>query len=139
MDELDLAAKQFQNANMALKYAPKPVVVAPSGARWAAARSACIAPEFALRPTYMGLGKLASALPAGGGTKEMLVRAVDAVPGRGCRPFTYAKEVSDDRHSQSVNQRRRSPQLGYLCPGRFCRHEPRPADCGRKASGARTW
>src|SRR5205823_13675136 len=30
-DELDLAARLFQNANMALKYAPKPVVAAPFG------------------------------------------------------------------------------------------------------------
>src|ERR1700691_4312792 len=30
-DELHLAVKQFQNANLAIKYAPKPVVVAPQG------------------------------------------------------------------------------------------------------------
>ncbi len=30
-DELHLAVKQFQNANLAIKYAPKPVVIAPQG------------------------------------------------------------------------------------------------------------
>ena len=30
-DELHLAVKQFQNANLAIKYAPKPVVAAPQG------------------------------------------------------------------------------------------------------------
>src|SRR6202790_776532 len=30
-DELQLAVKQFQNANLAIKYAPKPVVTAPQG------------------------------------------------------------------------------------------------------------
>ncbi|MDQ1408795.1 MAG: 3-hydroxyacyl-CoA dehydrogenase, partial [Acidobacteriaceae bacterium] len=30
-DELHLAVKQFQNANLAIKYAPKPVVTAPQG------------------------------------------------------------------------------------------------------------
>ena len=30
-DELDLSIRQFQNANMALKYADLPVVVAPFG------------------------------------------------------------------------------------------------------------
>jgi len=30
-DELQHAVKQFQNINLAIKYAPKPVVVAPQG------------------------------------------------------------------------------------------------------------
>ncbi len=30
-DEMHMAVKQFQNANLAIKYAPKPVVAAPQG------------------------------------------------------------------------------------------------------------
>src|SRR2546428_6657553 len=30
-DELHMAVKQFQNINLAIKYAPKPVVAAPQG------------------------------------------------------------------------------------------------------------
>ena len=50
-DELDLAAKQFQNANMALKYAPKPVVAAPFGLTLGGGVEICLhCTEFALRP-----------------------------------------------------------------------------------------
>jgi len=36
-NELHMAVKQFQNINLAIKYASKPVVAAPQGWRWAAA------------------------------------------------------------------------------------------------------
>jgi 3-hydroxyacyl-CoA dehydrogenase len=77
-DELHLAVKQFQNVNLAIKYARKPVVVAPQGM---ALGGGC---EVALHGTriqaaaesYMGLVEAGVGLiPGGGGTKEMLIRA----------------------------------------------------------------
>jgi 3-hydroxyacyl-CoA dehydrogenase len=77
-DELHLAVKQFQNANLAIKYAPKPVVIAPQGM---ALGGGC---EVSLHGTkiqaaaeaYMGLVETGVGLiPGGGGTKEMLIRA----------------------------------------------------------------
>jgi 3-hydroxyacyl-CoA dehydrogenase len=77
-DELHLAVKQFQNVNLALKYAPKPVVAAPQGM---ALGGGC---EISLHSTkiqaaaesYMGLVEAGiGVIPAGGGTKEMLIRA----------------------------------------------------------------
>jgi 3-hydroxyacyl-CoA dehydrogenase len=77
-DEIHLAVKQFQNVNLALKYAPKPVVAAPQGM---ALGGGC---EISLHATriqaaaeaYIGLVETGVGLiPGGGGSKEMLIRA----------------------------------------------------------------
>jgi 3-hydroxyacyl-CoA dehydrogenase len=73
-----MMVKQFQNVNLAMKYAPKPVVVAPQGM---ALGGGC---EIGLHATkvqvaaeaYIGLVETGIGLiPGGGGTKEMLIRA----------------------------------------------------------------
>jgi len=80
-DELDSAVRRFQRANMALKYAPVPVVAAPFGM---AVGGACEVVLHAARvqasaETYMGLVETSVGLiPAGGGTKEMLLRLGNA-------------------------------------------------------------
>jgi 3-hydroxyacyl-CoA dehydrogenase len=80
-DDLNLAVHRFQQVNMALKYAAKPVVAAPF------ARSlggGCEIPLHCARvqasaETYMGLVEVGVGLvPAGGGCKEMLLRLNDA-------------------------------------------------------------
>ena len=79
-DNIDYAIKQFQRASMAIKYAPVPVVVAPHNM---ALGGGC---EFVIhsnRPvlspeTYMGLVEVGvGLLPAGAGTKELTLRAMD--------------------------------------------------------------
>jgi 3-hydroxyacyl-CoA dehydrogenase len=80
-DDLDLAVRRFQKANMALKYAPCPVVAAPF------ARTLGGGAEVVLHSTraqasaelYIGLVEVGVGLiPAGGGCKELLVRLQDA-------------------------------------------------------------
>jgi len=77
-DEIHMAVKQFQNVNLALKYAPKPVVAAPHGL---ALGGGCEIPLHATRiqaaaEAYIGLVEAGVGLiPGGGGTKEMLIRA----------------------------------------------------------------
>jgi len=80
-DDIDLIIRAFQNATMSLKYAAKPVVVAVHGM---ALGGGC---EFVLHgarvqaaaESYIGLVETGAGLiPAGAGTKEMLVRALDA-------------------------------------------------------------
>jgi 3-hydroxyacyl-CoA dehydrogenase len=77
-DELHMAVKQFQNVNLAIKYAPKPVVVAPQGM---ALGGGCeiglhAAKIHAAAEAYIGLVEAGVGLiPGGGGTKEMLIRA----------------------------------------------------------------
>jgi 3-hydroxyacyl-CoA dehydrogenase len=77
-DELHMGVKQFQNVNLALKYAPKPVVAAPQGM---ALGGGCeiglhAAKIQAAAEAYIGLVETGVGLiPGGGGTKEMLIRA----------------------------------------------------------------
>ena len=96
-EELHQAVRAFQNANMALKYAPKPVVAAPFGLTLGGGTEICLHATRvrAAAETYMGLVEVGVGLiPAGGGTKEMLVRALDAVPNDPeADPFTFVKEV----------------------------------------------
>jgi 3-hydroxyacyl-CoA dehydrogenase len=77
-DDIHLAVKQFQRATMAIKYAPRPVVAAPHAL---ALGGGCEIPLHSARihaaaETYMGLVEAGVGLiPAGGGSKEMLIRA----------------------------------------------------------------
>ncbi len=78
-EDIDLVVRAFQKATMAVKYAKVPVVAAPFGMTLG---GGC---EFSLHAdainahaeTYMGLVEIGvGLLPAGGGTKEMCLRAV---------------------------------------------------------------
>jgi 3-hydroxyacyl-CoA dehydrogenase len=80
-EELDAAIRRFQQANMALKYSPRPVVAAPFSR---ALGGGC---EIVLHSTraqasaelYMGLVEVGVGLiPASGGCKELLLRLGDA-------------------------------------------------------------
>ena len=77
-DEIHMAVRQFQRVNMAIKYAPRPVVAAPQGMSLG---GGCEIPLHAARiqaaaETYMGLVEVGVGLiPGGGGTKEMVIRA----------------------------------------------------------------
>jgi 3-hydroxyacyl-CoA dehydrogenase len=77
-DEVDMMIRAFQGATMALKTAAVPVVVAPGGL---ALGGGCELSLHGTRiqaaaETYMGLVEVGVGLiPAGGGTKEMLLRA----------------------------------------------------------------
>jgi 3-hydroxyacyl-CoA dehydrogenase len=79
-DELNAAIQRYQQLNMALKYAPKPVVAAPFGM---ALGGGCETPLHCARiqasaELYMGLVEVGVGLiPAGGGCKEMLTRSRD--------------------------------------------------------------
>jgi 3-hydroxyacyl-CoA dehydrogenase len=93
-DEVEFAVKQFQNMTQAIKFCPRPVVVAPSGmclgggveiSLHAAARQ----PHAEL---YMGLVEAGVGLiPGGGGCKEMLLRAIEA--GSSIRPDARGEGV----------------------------------------------
>jgi 3-hydroxyacyl-CoA dehydrogenase len=83
-DELHLAVKQFQNVNLAIKYAPKPVVVAPQGLALGGGCEVSLhgARIQAAAEAYMGLVEAGVGLiPGGGGSKEMLIRANEHAAG----------------------------------------------------------
>jgi 3-hydroxyacyl-CoA dehydrogenase len=79
-DDLSAAVHSFQQLNMSLKYAPKPVVAAPFGL---ALGGGCEIPLHCGRiqasaELYMGLVEVGvGVIPAGGGCKEMLLRSHD--------------------------------------------------------------
>jgi 3-hydroxyacyl-CoA dehydrogenase len=77
-DELHMAVKQFQNVNLAIKYARKPVVAAPQGMALGGGCEISLhaAKIHAAAEAYVGLVETGVGLiPGGGGTKEMLIRA----------------------------------------------------------------
>ncbi len=77
-DEIHFAVRQFQQVNLALKHAPKPVVAAPFGMTLGGGCEISLhsARIHAAAETYIGLVETGVGLiPAGGGTKEMLLRA----------------------------------------------------------------
>jgi 3-hydroxyacyl-CoA dehydrogenase len=83
-DELHLAVKQFQNVNMAIKYARKPVVAAPQGMALGGGCEISLhaAKIQAAAESYIGLVEAGVGLiPGGGGTKEMLIRANEHAAG----------------------------------------------------------
>jgi 3-hydroxyacyl-CoA dehydrogenase len=80
-DDIDLIIRQFQGMTQAIKFSPKPVVVAPFGLCLGGGTEISMhAP--ALQPhaeLYIGLVEVGvGLLPGGGGCKEMLLRAVDS-------------------------------------------------------------
>jgi 3-hydroxyacyl-CoA dehydrogenase len=82
-DEVDMMIRGFQGATMALKHADVPVVVAPAGLALGGGCEIALHADrvHAAAETYIGLVEVGVGLiPAGGGTKELLGRAMDAAP-----------------------------------------------------------
>jgi len=120
-DDVHLAVRQFQRANMAIKYAPRPVVAAPhamslGGGCEIPLHSAKI---HAAAETYMGLVEAGVGLiPAGGGTKEMLIRANEHAAGADNLDLMHAlrpifENIAMAKVSTSGEEAR---SLGYLRP-----------------------
>jgi 3-hydroxyacyl-CoA dehydrogenase len=80
-DEVDIAIRAFQQMTAAIKFCPRPVVVAPFGMTLGGGAEICLhaARRQAHAEAYIGLVEAGVGLiPGGGGTKEMLLRAVDS-------------------------------------------------------------
>jgi 3-hydroxyacyl-CoA dehydrogenase len=119
-EELDMMVRVFQNAVMSLRYSPKPVVIAPFNLTIG---GGC---EFVLHgdrvrasaESYIGLVEVGvGIIPAGGGTKELTVRALDSIP-KGmddADPFPFLKRAFETialaKVATSAGEAR---QLGYL-------------------------
>lgn len=94
-DDITMIVKNFQKANMSLKYAPFPVVSAPFGYTFGGGCEVVLHTDAvcALAETYIGLVEVGvGVIPAGGGTKEMTVRAGDNVP-KGTNLFPYIQKT----------------------------------------------
>ncbi len=79
-DEIDMAVRAFQNATMRIRYSAIPVVSAPHGMTLGGGCEVCLHSDkvVAGAETYIGLVEVGvGIIPAGGGTKEMTLRASD--------------------------------------------------------------
>ena len=79
-DEIDFAVRQFQNTTMHIRYSNIPVVVAPHSLVLGGGCEVCLHADKvnASAETYIGLVEVGvGIIPAGGGTKEMTLRASD--------------------------------------------------------------
>lgn len=118
-DEIDLMVRAFQNVNMAMRYASKPVVVAPFGLALGGGCEMTLHGDrvCAAAETYIGLVELGVGLvPAGGGTKEFLIRHLDRA-GRNEEVdlFPFVKQVFETIGMAKVaTSAREAQQMGFL-------------------------
>jgi len=118
-DELHMAVKQFQNVNLAIKYAPKPVVAAPQGMALGGGCEVGLhaAKIHAAAEAYIGLVEVGVGLiPGGGGTKEMLIRANEnAASGDDLDLFHTLRPVFENIATAKVGtSAEECRELGYL-------------------------
>jgi 3-hydroxyacyl-CoA dehydrogenase len=99
-DELAAVIRGFQQMTSAIKFCPRPVVAAPFGLTLGGGAEICLhaARRQPHAETYIGLVEAGVGLiPAGGGSKEMLLRALDAasalVPRDPAATFVRSVEV----------------------------------------------
>ena len=121
-DEVHQAVRQFQNVNLAMKYAPRPVVAAPQGMALGGGCEISLhaARVHAAAEAYLGLVETGVGLiPAGGGTKEMLIRACERAAGDEELDLYHAlkpafETIALAKVSTSAEEAR---ELGYLRRG----------------------
>ena len=119
-EELDLMVRVFQNSTMSLRYSAKPVVVAPFQLVFGGGCEMVLHADRvrAAAETYIGLVEVGvGIIPAGGGTKEMLLRALDAIP-KGtddADPFPFVKRAFETIALAKVaTSAEEARSLGYL-------------------------
>jgi 3-hydroxyacyl-CoA dehydrogenase len=118
-DDIHLAVRQFQRVNLAIKYAPRPVVVAPQGMALGGGCEISLhgAKIHAAAEAYIGLVETGVGLiPGGGGTKEMMIRANEnSAGGESLDLFHAFKPVFENiamaKVSTSADE---AKSLGYL-------------------------
>ncbi|HET6669633.1 MAG TPA: 3-hydroxyacyl-CoA dehydrogenase NAD-binding domain-containing protein [Pyrinomonadaceae bacterium] len=97
-EELDMMTRAFQASTMSLRYSPKPVVVAPFNMVFGGGCEMVLHGDRvrAAAETYIGLVEVGvGIIPAGGGTKELLLRTLDSIPKNvdDADPFPFVKRA----------------------------------------------
>ncbi|MGH9779661.1 MAG: 3-hydroxyacyl-CoA dehydrogenase NAD-binding domain-containing protein, partial [Candidatus Acidiferrales bacterium] len=119
-EDIHAMVRAFQNTVMAFKYSPRPVVVAPHGMALGGGCEVVLhgARVVAAPETYMGQVETGAGLiPAGGGCKELALRAADAATDELdllSRMRHDFETVALGKVSTSADDARR---LGFLRPG----------------------
>jgi 3-hydroxyacyl-CoA dehydrogenase len=117
-DDIELGLRTFQDATQALRFADVPVVVAPAGMTLGGGCEIVLHADRvqAAAESYLGLVEVGVGLiPAGGGTKEMVARAVRDLPASHTDLLPFAQRVFETigfaKVSTSAADARR---LGFL-------------------------
>jgi 3-hydroxyacyl-CoA dehydrogenase len=119
-EELEMIGRYFQSSVMSLRYSPRPVVVAPFQMVFGGGCEMVLHADRvrAAAETYIGLVEVGiGIIPAGCGTKEMLVRALDSIPAdmKDADPFPFVKRAFETialaKVATSAEQAR---DLGFL-------------------------
>ena len=117
-DDIELGLRTFQDATQALRFADVPVIVAPAGMTLGGGCEIVLHADRvqASAESYIGLVEVGVGLiPAGGGTKEMVARAVEDLPGSQSDLLPFAQRVFETigfaKVSTSAADARR---LGFL-------------------------
>ena len=118
-DDIHMAVRQFQGVNMAIKYAPGPVVAAPQGMALGGGCEISLSSARiqAAAEAYIGLVETGVGLvPGGGGTKEMLIRANEhAAAGEDLDLFHALKPIFENIAMAKVSTSgEEARSLGYL-------------------------
>ncbi len=120
-DAIDKSVRKIQKATMALKYAHVPMVAAPFQMALGGGCECCLHCDAvnAHAETYMGLVEMGvGLLPAGGGTKEMCVRAAEIADRYGIdvQPliFKFFENIAMAKVCMGAAE---AFQLGYMRPG----------------------
>jgi 3-hydroxyacyl-CoA dehydrogenase len=117
-DEIDVMIRAFQGATMALRYSPVPVVAAPAGLALGGGTEIPLHCDRvqAAAETYMGLVEVGvGVIPGGGGTKEMLVRAMAQLPTPQSDPLPYVSKAFETVALAKVSASGPDAQrIGYL-------------------------
>jgi 3-hydroxyacyl-CoA dehydrogenase len=119
-DDIDLMVRAFQRSTQQLRYAGVPVVVCPAGLTLGGGCEIALHGDRAqaAAESYIGLVEVGVGLiPAGGGTKEMLARAVDTLPDPRADLLPYVQRVFETigfaRVSTSAAD---AARIGFLRP-----------------------
>ena len=95
-DEIELMIRTFQGATQALRFADVPVIVSPAGLSLGGGCEITLHADRvqAAGESYIGLVEVGVGLiPGGGGTKEMMARAVDGLPANPPDLLPYMQRV----------------------------------------------
>ncbi len=120
-ENIERMVRELQNACMRLRYSEKPVVAAPAGMTLGGGTEICLGADRirAAAETYMGLVEVGvGVLPAGGGTKEMVIRSLEGIPdGVSADPLPFLRKAFETIGMAKVaTSAKEARELGFLRP-----------------------
>jgi len=120
-DAMGKMVRELQDALMRLRCSGKPVVAAPAGMALGGGAEICLGADRirASAETYMGLVEVGvGLLPAGGGTKEMVIRHLEGIPdGVAADPLPFLRKAFETIGMAKVaGSAKEARELGFLRP-----------------------